>query len=1112
MKKIVKRILSFVLVFITLFSISSLNNILADTLPEDETYLWSTKDGTPKKVYHYNGGEVTLPKNFTVYESEMRGVWVATVYNIAIGKQKGTSDKAIADYKAEFLTILDRMEEYGMNTLFFQIRPSNDAFYKSELNPWSEFLVGADIDPGWDPLKWMIDETHKRGFDFQCWMNAYRVTTESALPENDKVASYYSNEELISFKKEKIAQLADRNFAKIHPEYVLLGESDTRLILNPSEIAVQDFIVESLKEIVENYDIDGMHFDDYFYLNGSVSSDTRNTNFAGGETYDSSLSGENTLNDLGNYQEYLNNDPKYGHMERGYSLGDFRRENVNVMMRKIRAMVDEYNEKNNDNVEFGSKPAAVWRSKSSSCPNGSNTHPGAYSSYSDLFADTWKWVEEGLVDYVAPQVYYAFEDNYVGYADIVDWWSEMVENLNIERAKTNLKPIKLYIAHGIYKYRDNKDQFYNASEIRNQIVYNKKHSTIVGSAFYSYECLYQFATDTHEKGATYLKNNWSKNPVYPIQRGEDDSAGLKVENYNIINDVLAGTHTVIFPKQAGSRVYGIYKVAKGATFNPEDLSTRMQVIYDPYVEGENATLGITDYDANYDYYVKVVSTNGYVSKESTKLDFSNVTEVESMKINSLSNIPVQVLAGSSVSLTANISNQTGNKLSYNLYYVQNGNVREDRILSSGVIDSEKIDITFKSYTFAASNAAVCLEITDGKVKTRLISNKFDIVDVITIPQITSVNNLFEEYSKNNPLEIIVNMSTTSSSYVFNAYLVNKDTLEEESIYSSGESSAAHQIYYSFENVNYENAKLKFEIIYQDNSYITEYDLKIVEQVITKDNVILSDTIAKYYNKFNVTVSIPSSITNIPYSIQLIDESGNIINTLKSGTTSENIFVEWDVKEPLNNFRVKVTLGENGTIITIISDEIKAYYESNITLDPNGGILEQTSINYLEGVGCELPTPTKEGYIFLGWYILDKKFENISPEEIGNKILTAKWQKEKVKHTITYNLDGGVNESNAPTEYVEGEGVSSLPKPTKEGYIFKGWYKGEEKVNSISITDNTDITLNAKWEKIVEEKPTEPSDNNDVEKGCNCGCGKSASIMIMLSALLACTVIIFRKRK
>ena len=204
-----KKILSIILCLLFVFSLFSLNNVSAEVPNEDETYLYSTKGGTVKKVYHYGGGEVTIPKNFTVYESEMRGVWVATVYNIAIGKQKDTSQKAINDYKAEFLTILDRMEEYGMNTLFFQIRPSNDAFYKSKLNPWSQFLVGAGIDPGWDPLEWMIEETHKRGFDFQCWMNAYRVTTESALPDNDKMASTYATSDLLKYKKEKISQLSN---------------------------------------------------------------------------------------------------------------------------------------------------------------------------------------------------------------------------------------------------------------------------------------------------------------------------------------------------------------------------------------------------------------------------------------------------------------------------------------------------------------------------------------------------------------------------------------------------------------------------------------------------------------------------------------------------------------------------------------------------------------------------------------------------------------------------------------------------------------------------------------------------------------------------------------
>lgn len=756
-----------------------------DQLPDGETYLYTTINGQTSKVYHYGkGGAITLPKKYVASESEMRGVWVATVYNIAIGKQKGTTPLDIENYKQEFLTILDRMEEFGMNTLFFQIRPANDAFYKSKLNPWSEFLVGAGIDPGWDPLEWMIEETHKRGFDFQCWMNAYRVTTSSVLPDGSKNASYYTNDELVKFKEEALSRLADGNFAKKHPEYVVMGEHDTRLILNPSEVAVQDFIVETLKEIVENYDIDGMHFDDYFYLNGSTSSDKVNTNFAGGQKYDSKYSGVNILNDLGNYEEYKNNNADYEHMEKGYNLGDFRRENVNVMMRKIRAMVDEYNTKNNDNVEFGSKPAAVWRSNSQYCtegfdrcsPIGSLTAAGAYSSYSDLFADTWKWVEEGLVDYVAPQVYYSFKDNIAGYADIVDWWAQMVSDLNKKRNEQGLKNIKLYIAHGIYKYRDAKDQFNDSGEIINQIKYTKKYDSIVGSAFYSYETLYQFASKTHENGVKYLRNNWANNPVYPINRGENDSAGLKIDNYKISFDKLTNKYILNFDKQPGFRAYGLYKVLKNEPFDANDLTTRELVKYDPYVTGPKGSVEIEEYDDNYDYYVKVVSSNGYLSSETTKLEFSKVEEVESIKINSLSEIPQQVLKNSKVEMKANITNITGKNLKYKVWCLENG-VDRGRLLTSGDVKGSELVFTFTSYNYDVKNAQIKLEVTDGVSSAYQISNMFDIVSKMSIDFTVNINTYSVKAPNDINISISINGNVGRVPYMVIVKDENGDTIE-----------------------------------------------------------------------------------------------------------------------------------------------------------------------------------------------------------------------------------------------------------------------------------------------------------------------------------------------
>lgn len=799
----------------------------ADELPEGETYLYTTINGQTGKVYHYGkGGAITLPRKYVASESEMRGVWVATVYNIAIGKQKGTTQIDREAYKQEFLTILDRMEEFGMNTLFFQIRPSNDAFYKSKLNPWSEFLVGAGVDPGWDPLEWMIEETHKRGFDFQCWMNAYRVTTSSVLPDGSKNASYYTNDELVRYKEEALSRLADGNFAKEHPEYVVMGEHDTRLILNPSEVAVQDFIVETLKEIIENYDIDGMHFDDYFYLNGSTSSDKVNTNFAGGEKYNSKYSGANILNDLGNYEEYKNNNADYEHMERGYNLGDFRRENVNVMMRKIRAMVDEYNAKNNDNVEFGSKPAAVWRSNSEYCtegfdrcsPIGSLTAAGAYSSYSDLFADTWKWVEEGLVDYVAPQVYYSFKDNIAGYADIVDWWAQMVGDLNEKREQEGLKKIKLYIAHGIYKYRDAKEQFNDSGEIINQIKYTKKYDSIVGSAFYSYETLYQFASTTHESGVKYLKSNWSKNAVYPISRGDDDSAGLKVTNYNVVYDKLAKRYVVKFDKQPGFRAYGLYKVEKNTTFDSSDLTTRLSVTYDPYGTTGQVIIEIPEYDSNYDYYLKVASTNGYVSTESTKLDLTNVEEIDSIKINSMSSVPAQVLKGSRVSITADINNETGKELSYKAWYLENG-VDYQRLLTSGKVNGTTLTFAFNAYSFEVNNVQVKLEITDGEVSTYMTSNTFDIVDSLKVDFTTTLTSQKVEVNSSLGINVKINTDITSLPYVIK--VVDLDGNEIEVIDSGNVQSKEIETLWYVSDDTHKQVRIIVSIGGQTNIYTSE---------------------------------------------------------------------------------------------------------------------------------------------------------------------------------------------------------------------------------------------------------------------------------------------------
>ena len=130
-------------------------------------------------VSHYNtGGNVYMPTTYVVDSAEMRGAWVTTVWNEDMPKQTDATEKSIKAYQDTYLEILDTLEKYNMNTIFFQIRPANDAFYVSEYNDWSKYLIGAGVDPGWNPMEWMIEKAHERNIYFMGWMNAFRVTPE----------------------------------------------------------------------------------------------------------------------------------------------------------------------------------------------------------------------------------------------------------------------------------------------------------------------------------------------------------------------------------------------------------------------------------------------------------------------------------------------------------------------------------------------------------------------------------------------------------------------------------------------------------------------------------------------------------------------------------------------------------------------------------------------------------------------------------------------------------------------------------------------------------------------------------------------------------------------
>jgi len=442
-------------------------------------------------VTYYNSDEpIELPETYEEKDAEIRGVWVATVSNIDIGMHYSKDS-----YQAEIIQMLDRLEALNFNTMFFQVRPMNDAFYESDYAPWSKYIMGAEgSDPGWDILTFIIEEAHKRGIEFHAWLNPYRVSTSTAD------------------KQTQLDQMHDDNFAKQNPDLVL-QDSAGKLILNPGEPRVRAYINNVVSELMTKYDVDGIHFDDYFY----------------------SYSGMDDSEDASSYN-------KYG--ENNQSLDDWRRSNIDTLIEGLSQLINQFNTNKGTSIEFGISPFGIW---SSTEEGGSNTSPYTLESYGDQYADSKKWVEEGWLDYILPQLYWEFDHGSAPYADLVDWWAELCEENDVD----------LIIGHGFYRYADDSWEFQN--ELLEQIRYANQYDSVIGSALFSYKTLnssHVNVVSTIERlqdtyWTTYPSFPWESDvvKVEPIDSPDFMISGNKNEKNQYVNEfslVLTADETIYY--------------------------------------------------------------------------------------------------------------------------------------------------------------------------------------------------------------------------------------------------------------------------------------------------------------------------------------------------------------------------------------------------------------------------------------------------------------------------------------------------------------------------------------------------------------------------------------
>lgn len=348
---------------------------------------------------------------------EMRGVWLATVGNL---DWPSRTKLTAAEQQRELRALFDAAVAHKLNTVFFQVRAAADALWPSPYEPWAESLTGRQGgDPGWDPLDFAVREAHRRGLELHAWCNPYRVANH-ADP----------------------GRLTADHPARRHPEWIV--PYNGKLYYNPGLPEVRTFVQDAMLDAVEHYSVDGVHFDDYFYPYP-----------AAGKTFDDDEAYDTYGGDFDN-------------------RADWRRDNIDRLVYEMAQRLGEGGQQEGRRVRFGVSPFAVWRNQATD-KNGSRTQAGV-ETYDDLYADTRRWVREGWLDYIVPQVYWPIGTKAADYAELVPWWSRTVDGTGVD----------LYIGEALYKAGDSQPAAWkNPAELSRHLTFARGYPQVGGHVFFS---------------------------------------------------------------------------------------------------------------------------------------------------------------------------------------------------------------------------------------------------------------------------------------------------------------------------------------------------------------------------------------------------------------------------------------------------------------------------------------------------------------------------------------------------------------------------------------------------------------------------------------------------
>ena len=437
---------------------------------------------------------------------EFRAVWIATVANINWPSQFGLTP---TQQRVEMRQMLDNLQKNNINAIVIQIRPTADSFYPSDLEPWSTYLNGKNgrrPNPYYDPLQFIIEEAHLRCIEVHVWLNPYRVTNAPGQINNlDSQHIFYKNRDLI----------------------VKYGD---KYYFNPGLDETRQFLNKVVEDIVERYDIDGVHFDDYFYPYPEGNAD-------------------------------FPDEAAFQTNPRGFtSKADWRRNNVNLVIAELQETIKSLKPW----VQFGVSPFGVWRNDNRD-PQGSATRAGV-SNYDDLYADILKWMRDGTIDYVVPQLYWEIGKKVADYEVLAQWWSDHSYDKNLY--------VGLY-ASGLGVTKNSAWQ--NGNELARQLKMNRQRfPKIEGQVYFSAKTFLR-----NPKGLLdTLQNNYYRHPaLQPICRNIQGESSAQPQHLKIVKD---GDEAFLMwdkvDEEGGCKVryyvvYGFKGSKIGDLTNPENIVT-----------------------------------------------------------------------------------------------------------------------------------------------------------------------------------------------------------------------------------------------------------------------------------------------------------------------------------------------------------------------------------------------------------------------------------------------------------------------------------------------------------------------------------------------------------